>query len=113
MTAETLTLTDFLLARIAEDGEWATWAGAAQDAERSRGLAFASSLGSSSVTSAGRVLAECEAKRRIIQTMQTAVDQAWQDGDARPVIEHIADRTLRALAAVYADHPEFQEEWRP
>jgi hypothetical protein len=102
-------LTDFLLARIDEDEEWARWAGAVQDAERSRGLAFVSSLGSSSVTSAGRVLAECEAKRKIVAEAR----------DYSPELEHgdngewAFDATLRALTLPYADHADYDASWRP
>ena len=59
-----------------------------------------------------RVLREVEAKRRIVSTMQTAYDQAWQDGASRPFIEATAQRVLRALAAIYADHPDYNPEWR-
>ena len=96
-----MTLTEFLLARIAEDEEWARWAGIAQDAERSRGVAFVSSLGSSSVTSSGRVLADCEAKRRIVEFWPHHSDGAYKE------------YVLRALASVYADHEDFREEWLP
>jgi hypothetical protein len=41
------------------------------------------------------VLAECAAKRRIV-----ARHSQWE-------------RTLRDLGAVYADHPDYRDEWRP
>jgi hypothetical protein len=111
-------LTEFLLARIAEDEAGAReaqalaniytdpqwhWLVAHNDGSRWQQTSH----------DPARVLAECEAKRRIVQTMQTAEDQAWQDGEARPVIEYIAARTLRTLALPYADHPNYREEWRP
>lgn len=78
-----------------------------------------------------RVLAECEAKRRIVEhcrptyavlyreserllahafdqdQMQTVAssDLMWPHDGAEP--------TLRTLATVYADHPDYREEWRP
>ena len=45
-----------------------------------------------------RVLAECRAKRQVVEAL-------GPDDAGREVV-------LRALAAVYADHPEYQEEWR-
>jgi hypothetical protein len=54
-----------------------------------------------------RVLAECDAKRRIVvscQGMQTAVV---------PMAAYLATVTLRSLALPYADAPGWREEWRP
>jgi hypothetical protein len=45
-----------------------------------------------------RVLAECEAKREIVQ---------WYGG---ALAEH--EPALRLLAAVYADHPDYDPSWR-
>ena len=58
-----------------------------------------------------RVLAECEKNRRIVD-----VCLAWPRKG-----EHIApwprndtaDSVLRLLALPYADHPDYQESWRP
>jgi hypothetical protein len=88
-----------------------------------------------------RVLAECEAKRRIVEwhenwpvlvrtepkmetdpadirgyTMRMTQQIQWQTereyfrrfGEAPP-----SGPILRLLAAVYADHPDYREEWRP
>ncbi len=79
-----------------------------------------------------RVLAECEAKRRIVDLHPIyrgprilAVDSSGIDYgcelchatsniDDESVIEAVgACDTLRALALPYADHPEFRPEWRP
>lgn len=43
-----------------------------------------------------RVLRECEAKRELVDT--------WHD-------EHGGGHVLKTLAAVYADHPEYQQKW--
>lgn len=146
MTAETLTLTDFLLARIAEDEAVAkacleavgTWrAGDAYDdgsglAERD---AFPSyPWGSNEAELAymkayhpARVLAECAAKRAIVETIHPAAyataDAAEATGerweyfscdewyiDRRTYRQH--QQVLLALASVYADRPGFREEWR-
>ena len=51
-----------------------------------------------------RVLAECDAKRRIVEELQRGVEPGdeWTD----PTV-------LKLLALPYADHPDFREEWRP
>lgn len=46
-----------------------------------------------------RVLAECAAKRAIVE------DVTHSDEDTR-------DYVIRTLAAVYADHDEYRDEWR-
>lgn len=53
-----------------------------------------------------RFLAEVEAKRQIME-MEANVDSEYLSGfwDAH-------DRTLQALALIYADHPDYREEWR-
>lgn len=59
--------------------------------------------------SPARVLAECEAKRRIIEWIidtGEVVDAKWGDGDA-------AGDGLRLLALPYTDRPGYLEEWRP
>ena len=48
-----------------------------------------------------RILAECAAKRAIIEQVS---DVAWGGYAVRDVI-------LGHLAAVYKDHPDYQEEW--
>lgn len=90
MTAATLTLSDFLLARIAEDE---------RDLPSKGGVDWLH-----------RVLAECEAKRQIVE--------AYAGMEALPSEEQREQRaTLRwacqLLAAPYADHPDYREEWRP
>jgi hypothetical protein len=70
-----------------------------------------------------RVLAECEAKRRIVGNYLSAARVSEQTFDTSNVLataktmvaEGIAEahlRDLRALALPYADHPDFSEEWR-
>lgn len=94
-------LKGFLLARLAEDEE------AAHVAHHDPARAFA----------------ECAAKRAIIEMHKVIV--VWPEGtggskyytggvdvcascDERT---HVPCPTLRALAAVYADHPDYQQEW--
>jgi hypothetical protein len=65
-----------------------------------------------------RVLAECEAKRQIVEAHRW---EEFDDGDGSvPYYTDCDDcrqsppcRTLRLLALPYADHPDYREEWRP
>lgn len=52
-----------------------------------------------------RVLAECEAKRRIVERHSSCDDVSFGDASICPEIV--------TLAAIYADHPDYQEAWRP
>jgi hypothetical protein len=58
-----------------------------------------------------RVLAEVEAKRRVITAEQ---DRVLEEG---PLPERmrgeIETDVLRLLTLPYADHPDYREEWRP
>ena len=103
----TLTITEFLEARIAEDEALAT--SAIRDAE-DRDLAtwevdaleIGGSLPGPQMTarfSPARVLAECAAKRAMVE-----LSVNW-DGYTRQT------DILRTLAAVYKDHPDYREEW--
>lgn len=103
-------LTDFLLARIAED----------EAGEIQHETVLDGYLGGerktlvrhTRVEPSPRWLAECAAKRRIVELFSW-VDEVrtsdpndthedrWYDGDA----------TLRALALPYADHPDYRAEW--
>jgi hypothetical protein len=83
-----MTLTEFLLARIADDAALAKLSIAGHWRARLR------------------VLAECAAKRAIVEYAQECDRMLG----AEPVI---ADHFLRILAVPYADHPDYREEWRP
>lgn len=117
MSAATLTLTDFLLARITEDeavardliaeGPWAEFHerdmnGPTRDDEYS-----ALDIG------AGRVLAECEAYRKIVKRHRPMANDT---GALHICHDEVADDTdcveLRALAAIYAGHPDYRDEWK-
>ncbi len=54
---------------------------------------------------ATRMLAECDAKRRIIGCAREALSE-HQIGTAKWIL------TLRSLAAPYSDHPDFDPSWR-
>ena len=53
-----------------------------------------------------RVLAECEAKRRIVEECGHTVDRFTYSGD-------LARAVLALLALPYADHPDYRQEWKP
>lgn len=116
-----MTIVEFLLARIAEDENWARMAGhgcgylhdhnggwvevefpGEHNARPSYELGFIRR------NSPNRLLAECEAKRRIIELVKEA-----DDGTAAPGTLILGDWALEALASAYADHPDYREEWRP
>ena len=120
-----MTLTEFLLARIAEDEA------AAQNARNHSQMAHdyeRDNYGFLWVKTT-RVLAECETKRLIVGQHPTSTE--WDEGinscmtcqwdidcDA-PKHDHqrgfgrFPCPTLRILALPYADHPDHQEDWRP
>ena len=120
------TLTEFLLARIAEDeavaraavdedGRWHVDQSHPLYEAEVRGDIYIYDEGGHTAEQAARiarhdparVLAECAAKRAIIE----------QAASYSPELEHgdngewAFDVTLRSLAAVYADHPDYQPEW--
>lgn len=97
-----MTLTEFLLARIAEDEAWITgWGGEYLD--ECQECAFGQQP--DSPYSRARVLVECEAKRRLILMLDGMLKHeiGW-DGIEEAVMVH--------LALPYADHPDYQQEWR-
>lgn len=110
-----MTITDFLLARIAEDEHRAkqSWAGGHR--------------GSRWLSEPDRQLAECKAKRAIVDLYAAHLDRAmayrsprWADAmsetdkakakrqEARLGVSEVA---IRYLAAVYASHPDYDPEW--
>lgn len=132
--ADTLTLADFLLARIAEDETVARDVAAervrvgevidypAEGEDRSFWADY-DGAGPSVSVGAHRVLAECEAKRAIIDECRALINSfgdwdaevgapaLWTDVNRRERSQ--AHGRLDVLAAVYADHPDYRDEWRP
>ena len=97
MTATTtLTLVEFLTARLDEDESYAR-----HDETPHSGPG-----------STARVLREVEAKRRIVDVAAECADGMWHTGYTCGAENGYAD-ILDHLAAVYADHPDYREEWRP
>lgn len=106
-----MTINDFLLARIAEDEAAVDGASAGPWVVDDRSVLAVKSMGSVVAAFAiraedrdfvarldpERVLAECAAKRAIVK---------W---DAE---QYVGYAPIRHLAAVYADHPDYDESWR-
>jgi hypothetical protein len=59
-----------------------------------------------------RVLAECAAKRAIVKLAEGVESLDYQvTSEWGGEIDGTADDIIRALAAVYKDHPGYQQEW--
>lgn len=102
-----MTLTDFLLTRIAEDESSARAAMVLSDLADQIAEVECDEFAQHIATwSPKRVLAECEAKRRIVAQERPAWDI---DPDAHRVIRWV----LATLALPYADHPDYDKSWRP
>lgn len=112
-----MTIVEFLLARIAEDercqycrhpitrhvGRWCRVPTGAITAD-GRGL-ICCCAGADSLD---RALAECAAKRAIVER-----NAPYDDIQVRRQTRTLAGDTLRQLAAIYADHPDYRQEWKP
>ena len=123
-TQRTLSLTDFLLARIAEDEE------CARDFEHTTALAVDGQYGRGRIEAVGprwhgaeevgcppaRVLAECEAKRRIVE-LHNREHECLIEGDDSPFVASIFGvvqcAALLLLALPYAKHADYDPAWRP
>ncbi len=107
--------TEFLLARIAEDESVAKGALRKSSYEWSDN-AFTEAVelaqGEGAVKEAtehiarwdpARVLAECEAKRRVVESVERAM---------RTGTSGLGPSVVRTLALPYADHPDYDEAWK-
>jgi hypothetical protein len=116
VTVKTMTLTDFLLARIEEDVvkrvTMREWHAADCDAIPEIGSEYTYPCDCGVPE---RMARECEAKRRIVAEHPHLM---FMVTDPKPAA---CDRcqvrgwcpTIRLLALPYADHPDYDEEWRP
>ena len=92
-----MNLTKFLLARITEDEERWAFAGAPDGGDAQDALAE-------------RMLVECQTKRRIVQPWAFGrTEYDWSVGAYAEA--HV--EVLRMLAFTYAQHPDYDEAWRP
>ena len=136
-----MSITDFLNARIAEDEAvaWALLADLSAQVEeehsgqvdekgpmtpsrllsaqmwaqydgQSKRRSFAKGQQIATLANPARVLAECAAKRAIVEAFNTT-DLESEDRGAYFYAEGIGD-AVKILAAVYADHPAYRDEWR-
>lgn len=97
-----MTITEFLLARIAEDeasaGSWyEDWGGNMEPLQ-------------------SRALAECKAKRQIIEDCWEAeerIEGEWGSCRSREELDATGypPPALKAMSTVYADHPDYRQEW--
>lgn len=95
------TLTEFLLARIAADED------AAEHGRRhNASTTYAQDNYGCLLVDPKRVLAECEAKRWIVEVSTTTVKS---HGLCTRCVTCI---TVRLLALPYADHPDYDPKWR-
>ena len=105
-----MTIITFLLARIEEEEAEALNAPKMSDVYDVNRLAF-------TATMRQKALAECAAKRAIIGLAKQAseVEQEFDDYEWQGTVERseplTGDAILSALAAVYKDHPDYQQEW--
>ena len=126
------TLVEFLTARLDEEEGWAKAARGWQTGSRHEGQPLDWSIHMDR-WSPDRVLADVAAKRRIVERAAAHRKRSrraskeysrWVEG--RPVpepgtpsfasdpdVQRALDDVLRALASVYADHPDFDATWAP
>lgn len=124
------TLTDFLLARIAEDEavardahyEGQRWLPEEEavltgpDLEPSFYLDRKRDASHAARWSPARVLAECEAKRLAIEAAwgdHLRIESEWGHGHGQARLEQEGDypEVVFILTAIYKDHPDYQPEW--
>jgi hypothetical protein len=108
VTTETLTLSDFLLARYAED---------VREIEEGVRLKLAGRRWGKTLLTRRRL--DVEGKRKIVELH--GQEMSWMDsptGTPRPICMLCGTddvtypcRTLRALALPFVDHPDYRQEW--
>lgn len=118
-----MTIEDFLLARIAEDADRArTFLADNHEVLKGAGVPWTSMA----LAGVERVLAECAAKRAIVERYVDNLDLArsyrkllpptpWPVGWTEHRLQEARLATSLeacvALVAVYADHPDYQQDW--
>ncbi|MBM7847444.1 DUF6221 family protein [Arthrobacter roseus] len=100
-----MSITEFLLARIVADEGVAL----VDSIEMSRSaITIQFDCGTQELFTPTRALAECAAKREIVELHRIGVDPC----DAHDLMfNSIECETIHTLAAIYADHPDYQQEW--
>jgi hypothetical protein len=108
MTQNDRAISEFLATRLADDEHWAREAQAANEDDPYPG----------DPDDPARVLREVAAKRDILARAQMILHSFDDRENAefpdvnRRERSH-ARKAIEDLAAVYSDHPDYQEEWRP
>jgi Family of unknown function (DUF6221) len=95
-------IVEFVRARIDEDEELAREV--EDQARHDRGRLSADEAGAVTVTGVARVLADCEAKRGLLELAEAAT------ADDLP---GYATAIRQLLALPYADHADYLDAWRP
>ncbi len=129
-TGDGPTLVEFLLARIAEDEEAAKAAIELREPYTRGGFTWyynwaihtehvSGGWGTGFVDGAptpDRVMAECQAKRRIIEYCEYSIDpddDACYAPETYGMMAATGEGVLERLALPYADHPDYRPEWSP
>jgi hypothetical protein len=99
MTTVTMTLTEFLTARLDED-----------EADARGDDGSPTPIG---MWDPDRVLAEVAAKRAIVEIHYNGAPEHYTERCSPCDTVNEPCRTLLALATPYADHPDYREEWKP
>lgn len=102
MTTQTLTLSDFLLARIAEDEE--------REVDESR-AEFVEGLAGESVTAAS-VAHDRLLRIQVFRLNRALARAGWAIATSPPFCWLGFGWLARLRASPYADHPDFNPEWR-
>jgi hypothetical protein len=115
-----MTITDFLLARIAEDeAEAQAWLKPSVATVTPWSIAahyLAGSINDRPMPSwshdPARVLAECAAKRHIVDRVREQAGYIFDEPDEEwSEAVHVSADVLRALASAYSDHPDYRDAW--
>ncbi len=122
------TLAAFAAARLLED-EARSWA--IHDIAKCDALLYEEDMAAAARRDPGcdcghpaRIRREVAAKRQLIDISwkhMATIDAEWGDGHGADEIRQgmcpdetpDSNKTLRALAAVYSDHPDYDQAWRP
>ena len=112
MTAATIALTDFLLARIADDEASATRASGFTP----WGRAFRQDNYGNLTIQPARVLATCKAHRTIVELHGrphecSTYDHTGEVDNCSWCLDGDECSTLRAIAAVWSDHEDYRAKW--
>jgi hypothetical protein len=110
----TIGITNFLLARLDED-ETAAEPGDHRDIVYVRAERNGFLIGGEAIEQR-RILADIAAKRRIVERYQRAMTAAVEYDELEAETEALLAALLWPLwdlAAAYADHPDYDQEWRP